>query len=187
MKLTDHLYQSDINLKPITDTYGLGHRFTLPKSGDTLETKARNPREVQLEITSFRGAIGGKHYYANIIVQDISNVITYSNDPERIGYSCFGYMDGYEIPEEFKNFSIPVNRPITTAELKGSKNPNSRFYGYYEGDLVNAFDTEKEAILAGLFVIKEMFTGDWMVEIRPYDLEEYETKIDLSDIDNLLV
>lgn len=179
--IKNHIYDSDLARMPITDTVGLGHKFTV--NGDNVETKAScNPRYITLDITSFMGAIGAMHYYGRIKVYDISNVVVDSEDKSRIGYSMCGYLGGYKVPEEFCPFAISLNRPITDEELKGSKNENSRFYGYYEGDLINAFNTEEEVIRIGLQCIKEMFTGNWKVGISAYT-EEYDAIIHISEID----
>ena len=141
-----------------------------------LETKPeyfpviKKPREVVIEITSFRGACAwAEHYYAeihadgiDICSKEIKNGKEYT--VTHGGYVCEEYS---RLPKEKKGiwdsyYSIEVTRPVTQEMINA--NPQ-RWDGYEAGFWTNAFDTKESVIEVAKRIVAARFTKDWVVKI----------------------
>lgn len=182
----------------ITPDYGVGIKF-MEKSRKTNEpieytSVANEDNLITLEITSFTGiSIGAVHYYAKISTYDLS-------------FTCFedGKLEKHNIcgafkkPKEIEGINIKVRRRLTAKDIKnGTRYDKKRWEGYRLGNLVNAFDTEEEALQYAISLIKARFAGDWFIRVDGiYDYktdadgdeycEDRYKRIPLADIDKIL-
>lgn len=85
---------------------------------------------VNVELRSLRGiSFGAIHYYADVTFRTFDK--TYH--------------------------SIQIRRAVTDEELKGNDNEHHRFYGYSQGDYINAFNTKTELLNAAKDFIDKHF------------------------------
>ena len=130
-----------------------------------------NPREVIIEITSFRGSCAwAEHYYATIKADGIKicskEIDAYKKEHvyHHGGYVCKEYS---ELPREKRDiwsivYEINVVRHVSKEMLE--ENPD-RWEGFEIGYPTTAFDTKKDAIAAAKKVIAARFSKEWKVRI----------------------
>lgn len=137
----------------IPDSYGEGI-----VGKDHYTAKGERPREVKLEITSFRGvSCGAIHYYGTLKVSGAR--------VKKEGCSgCFGGYLGEDTPL-FKNLSIVIElcRYITDEERKTDPHRYEEDMevtnGWYDKSSIKKFAKE---------VFKARFIGDWKLVIKDY-------------------
>lgn len=130
------------------------------------------PRQVKINITSFRGLCGGAvHYYADI---EADGIIRYYVEPEtnrKIG--AYGYLgeEFNRLPREKRdiwggNYKIGAARPVTKAD----KDKDPKRWEYYDiGNNTNAFDTAEEAEATARAIVSARFSEEWEVIVNnPY-------------------
>lgn len=138
----------------------IGEGFQFELSGKTYTTKGSYTKDkkrlANIEISSFCGLCGGAiHYYATL----------YINVSNECGNSFVGgYLEGIEIPNEYKSIKGEFVRPLTQKEK--DEQPDRWDYWYQVGDLVNAFESleEIESLIKNLK--KKFSSKEWKVEIR---------------------
>lgn len=164
----------------IKPNYGVGLKFT--RDGVEYTSDATMPRSLGVRVHSWTGvSLGAVHYYAKIGVHGASFRYVEDGKPQFSGLG--GAWDKY-IPEETKDFDIDIRRPLTDAELNdGTRYDTERWKGYQVGDLVNAFEDEKELYNAIVECLKARFKGRWVVDIDGFDSEELNRdRVPLSKI-----
>lgn len=148
----------------------IGDDFKL-ESRPELFVRIPNPREVRIEITSFRGiSWNAVHYYAKINADGIKRC--YKNEEGGI-CGVYGYLgeEFNSLPRDKKaiwggNYEIEVARPVTKKDI--AKDPR-RWERYTPGDNTNAFNTAEEAEEMAKAVVKARFGEGWKVVIdNPY-------------------
>ena len=158
------------------DQYGVGVKFKDDRDTEYITVADmchhedfKDYRLLRLNITSFRGAIGAMHYYGSVR----SNISNYEPKEKcHVG----GYIEKYR-PAEAKDIDFDLHRMVTEEEINSDKDEDgeipswSRWYGYKEGALTNAFDTQEQVIEAAKSVVKHFFKGKgkWALEIDSYD------------------
>lgn len=169
---------SDLKLEkniPLPDNYGESLFFDHP-DGDKLKSYVRRDkkgyREVRLEITSLRGAIGAVHYYAKLI--DCSLSITSIKDVNN--KSSLGGYGTKNVPEKYTDLRIELSRPVTQKDIDHDKHcGRDKYMTAKLGELTRGFWTESEALDTGIAVFKLLFKGKWKLVIDAYDFEEVPT------------
>lgn len=143
------------------------HLETRPNYFATID----NPREIVIEITSFRGACAwAEHYYATIKADGIKicSREKEADGKEHIvihgGYICQEYKD---LPKEKKDiwdscYQIDVMRHVSNEMIED--NPD-RWEGYEVGWPTNAFDTKEDVLEAAKKIIAARFSKEWVVRI----------------------
>lgn len=173
-----YLYYRDIELLESIkdDQFSVGIKFKddhdveyITRPEMCYEVGFTDYRKIHLNVSSFRGAIGARHYYGSIR----SRIDNY-NEKDKCYTS--GYIERYR-PETVKDIDIDLHRPVTEDEINEDKDEDgnipswSRWYGYKVGSLTNAFDTQEQVIEAAKKVVKHYFKGKgkWALEIDSYD------------------
>ncbi len=166
---------SDRGLYPDFFPVNIGDDFKL-ESHPEIFVRMPNPREVKIEITSFRGLCAdAEHYYADIKADGIGRVSyeDYDGTGTKRLVGHYGYLgeEFNNLPREKRdiwggNYQIGVGREVTQEEIK--KNPR-RWEGYAPGDRTNAFNTAAEAEEAAHAIVSARFGEEWKVVVdNPY-------------------
>lgn len=130
-----------------------------------------NPREVRIEITSFRGiSWNAVHYYATIEADGINRC--YEDEEKRL-FNTSGYLgeEFNSLPREKRDiwgggYRIEVARPVTKQDIADDP---ERWEHYAPGDNTNAFNTPEEAEEVAKAIVMARFGEGWKVVINnPY-------------------
>lgn len=136
----------------IPDSYGEG---IVGKEYYT--AKEERPREVKLEITTFRGICGGaEHYYGTLKVRGAH----IKKEGEK---GCFGGYLGEDTPL-FNDIDIVIElyRYVTDAEQKNDP------HRYKDMKTSNGWYAKAPIIEFAKEVFKARFNGDWKLVIKDY-------------------
>lgn len=153
----------------------IGDDFKL-ESCPELFVKIPNPREVRIQITSFRGiSWNAVHYYATIEADGINRLRyeDYDGTGTKRPVSVSGYLgeEFNSLPREKRdiwgaNYHIEAAREVTQEDIK---NDPQRWEHYNSGDRTNAFNTAEEAEATARAIVSARFSEEWKVTIdNPY-------------------
>lgn len=151
----------------------IGDDFKL-ESRPELFVQIPNPREVRIEITSYRGlCCDAVHYYAAIEADGIKRCQYEDYNGEKRLFSVSGYLgeEFNSLPREKRDiwggdYHIEVAREVTQEEI--TQNPR-RWEHYAPGDRTNAFNTAEEAEATARAIVSARFSEEWKVKIdNPY-------------------
>lgn len=155
----------------------LGDDFKL-ESRPELFVKIPQPREVRIEITSYRGiSWNAVHYYAAIKADGIRRCYYEDFGGEKRLTSTAGYIceEFSRLPKEKQDiwggdYHIEVARPVTQADID---NDPRRWEGYAPDDNTNAFNSAEEAEEAARAIVSARFAEEWKVIIdNPYTTKQ---------------
>jgi hypothetical protein len=139
----------------INSDYGIGYTFTDEDGHECVTSLGlwTNERVLCVDITHYNFT----HYYG---------VIWFSSP------YCYNTVTGRTtkrslirtlLPLECEGGSIEVVRPVTEGEIK--RNPQ-RWDLYDAGDITNAFKSKEDLVETVNFIIKNRFTGKWIVRMN---------------------
>ena len=163
----------DRGLYPDFFPVNIGDDFKL-ESKPELFVMIPSPRQIKINITSYRGVCAGAvHYYAEI---EADGIIRYYIEPgtnRRMG--VYGYLgeEFNKLPREKRDiwagdYHIEAARPVTKADKE--KDPR-RWEDYDIGDNTNAFDTAEDAEATARAIVAARFSDEWEVIVNnPYTL-----------------
>lgn len=155
----------------------IGDDFKL-ESRPELFVKIPNPREVRIEITSFRGiSCDAIHYYAAIVADGINRCFYEDYNGEKRLFGAHGYLgeEFNSLPREKRDiwggdYHIEAAREVTQEEI--NKNPR-RWEHYAPGDHTNAFNTAEEAEATARAIVSARFSEEWKVKVdNPYNKKD---------------
>lgn len=142
--------------KKIDNTYGYGFEFYLGDEDYITrpELDSDNKLVVRIDLTSWKGLVGGaKHYYGTI------KVFVY-NHCDKSGRMAFGYLGGVVKDKEFDNIEFSIKRPLTDEELSTANDPYSDWYHYVKGMCTERFDSREEILDTAMAIIEYLFDTD---------------------------
>lgn len=147
----------------------IGNDFKLESSPE-LFVKIPTPRNVKIEITSFRGiSWNAVHYYGTIKADGIKILCYQDYDGTKRLFSVGGYLgeEFNKLPQEKKsvwssNYEIEVARQLTKDDID---NDPHRWEGYDPGDYTNAFNTAEEAEEMAKAIVAARFSEEWQIII----------------------
>lgn len=163
----DHGYLPDFFPVNIGDDFKLETR-------PELFVRIPNPREVRINITSFRGiSWDAVHYYAEIVADGIDRCHYEDYCGKKKLYGVSGYLgeEFNSLPRHKRDiwggaYRIEALRPVTQADI--DKDPR-RWEHYKPGDNTPAFDTAAEAEATARAIVAARFSEEWKLKVdNPY-------------------
>ena len=142
--------------KKIDNTYGYGFEFYLGDEDFITkpELDSDNKLVVRIDLTSWKGLVGGaKHYYGTIKV-------VVKNHCDKSGKLAFGYLGGVEKDKEFDDIFLQIQRPVTDEELATANDPHSDWYHYVKGMNTQRFDSREDIVDTAMAIIEYLFDTD---------------------------
>lgn len=136
--------------------FTFGEGIVIVDHNDLYESKkANSPREVILNIRSWRGiSIGAIHYYGDLSFWGIGFTKNGNFESES---SSTGF------PRVSQSISINLKRKLTKQEIETQKD---RWTGYREGDFISNFNTIKDLEYRAGEVFKKSFGPFWKLKIE---------------------
>ena len=143
-ELTEQIFPSNM---------GEGEEFEV--NGIKYKSIIENPREIFLEITSWRGiSMNAVHYYGKLYFYGLE----WENQNVK-GTSRF--CGAFKIPKNTEDIDIELRRPVEDSELY-----TEAYEYYYKGSYVNKFNSVNEIKKLAKKIFKKHFTGNWKLIIK---------------------